>query len=274
MNITEINVYPIKSLCGTSVAEALVCSHGLEHDRSWMLVNKESKKLTQREWPRLSLLVPHVENGNLRVRAPGVSDIVVSREGSDWTDERLTVDLWGHEHTGVVANERVNGALSNAAGLSCRLLSLAHGAADANGVPFHDDAPLLVISQSSLEELNRRMPAPLPMNRFRPSVVVAGSTAFEEDEWQRIAIGDTEFAAVKLCVRCSMTTVDQSQGEFRGPEPLKTLATFRRLEQNVAFGAYFHPVNPGSTLRVGDEVRVLERKAVPPAFESRVQAHS
>ena len=263
MNITEINVYPIKSLRGTSVPEAPICSHGLENDRLWMLVDGENKKLTQREWPRLSMLVPQVENGGLRVQAPGISDIVVSRDGLDWTDERLTVDLWGHEHTGIVAADRVNRAFSDAVGRICRLLSLAHETTMANGVPFHDDAPLLVISQSSLDDLNQRMASPLPMNRFRPSVVVAGSSAFEEDGWQRIVIGDTEFTAVKLCVRCSMTTVDQMQGEFRGPEPLKTLATFRRLEQNVAFGAYFSPAKPGGKLRVGDELTVLERKAAP-----------
>jgi uncharacterized protein YcbX len=274
MNITEINVYPIKSLRGTSVAEAPICNHGLDNDRSWMLVDSESKRLTQREWPRLSTLVPRVENGGLRVQAPDKSDIVVSNGGNDWSDELLTVDLWGHEHTGIVATERVNRAFSDAAGMSCRLLSLAHDTTRANGVPFHDDAPLLIISRSSLEELNRRMPAPLPMNRFRPSVVVAGSGAFAEDEWQRITIGETEFTAVKLCVRCSITTIDQAQGEFRGPEPLKTLATFRRLEQNVAFGAYFRPVNPGGKLRVGDELTVLKRKSVAPVFESRATAQA
>jgi len=259
MTITEINLYPVKSLRGTSVPQALVGSNGLQHDRCWMLVDDQGKKITQRECPRLALLLPRLQDGTLRVEVPGASDIVVPRDG--WTDELLTVDLWGHEHTGLVAAGAVNHALSDAAGMSCRLLSLAHDKATGNGVPFHDDAPLLVISQSSLDELNRRLPTAVPMNRFRPSVVVTGSTAFEEDEWQRIAIGETEFTAVKQCVRCSITTVDQAQGEFRGPEPLKTLATFRRLEQNVAFGTYFRPLNPGGKLRVEDDVKVLERKA-------------
>ena len=234
MNITEINLYPIKSLRGSSLPEALVCSKGLENDRCWMLVDGEGKKITQRECPCLALLVPQVGDGWLRVRAPGSSDIVVALDQAGWTDERLTIDLWGHEHVGVVASEPVNRELSDAIDASCRLLWLWRE----DDVPFHDDAPLLVISQSSLDELNRRLPSPLPMNRFRPSVVVAGSTAFEEDEWQRIAIGATEFTAVKLCVRCSITTIDQAEGQFRGPEPLHTLATFRRTEKGVAFGAY------------------------------------
>lgn len=269
MKITEINLYPVKSLRGTSVPEALVCSYGLENDRCWMLVDGEGKKITQRECPRLALVLPRVEDGSLRVQVPGASDIVVPLDDTGWSDEQLKVDLWGHEHMGVGAAAVINQQLSDAVGMSCRLLALAHGNGGLNEVPFHDDAPLLVISQSSLEELNRRLPAPVPMNRFRPSVVVAGSDSFAEDGWQRIAIGETEFHAVKLCVRCSITTVDQAEGVFRGPEPLKTLATFRRIEQNVAFGAYFRPQFFGGKLRVGDELRLLERKAVAPSFESR-----
>ena len=260
MTITEINLYPVKSLRGTSVPEAAIGSHGFENDRCWMLVDDEGKKITQRECPRLSLLVPHVEDDRLRVQVTGASDIVVPMARAGFTDELLTVDLWGHEHSGAVATDEVNRAFSAALGRSCRLLSLAHGNAGEGSVPFHDDAPLLAISQASLDDLNRRLPEAIPMNRFRPSVVVAGSSAFEEDEWQRISIGTIEFVAVKQCVRCSMTTIDQAQGEFRGPEPLKTLATFRRLEGNVAFGAYFRPLNPGGKLHIGDELNVLARK--------------
>jgi hypothetical protein len=264
MTVTEINLYPVKSMRGTSVREALVCSNGLENDRCWMLVDGEGKKITQRECPRLALLLPRVESGGLRVQVPGTSDIVVALDRVAWGEELLTVDLWGHAHTGVVAAGAINRAFSEATGMSCRLLWLGQD----GDVPFHDDAPLLAISQTSLDELNRRLPEPIPMNRFRPSVVVAGSEPFEEDGWQRIAIGETEFAAVKQCVRCAITTVDQAEGVFRGPEPLKTLATFRRMEQNVAFGAYFRPQTAGGRIRVGDQLKVLERKAVPAAFES------
>jgi uncharacterized protein YcbX len=269
MNITEINLYPVKSLRGTSVPEALICSYGLENDRCWMLVDGEGKKITQRESPRLARLLPRIEDGILRVQVPGESDIVVSLDDADWTGELLTVDLWGHEHVGVVAADRINQQLSDAVGISCRFLALASPKVSKSRLPFHDDAPLLVIGQSSLEQLNRQLPAPVPMNRFRPSVVVASSAPFEEDGWQHISIGETEFHAVKLCVRCSITTVDQAEGEFRGPEPLKTLATFRRIEQNVAFGAYFRPQLAGGKLRIGDELKVLERKTVEPSFESR-----
>ncbi len=260
MHLTEINVYPVKSLRGTAVREATVCADGLEHDRRWMLINAESQKLTQRECPRLATLVPHLEDGHLRVEIPGSPDVQV-RLDSSWTGQQVTIDLWGHEHIGVVAVDAVNQGLSDALGMSCRLVSFRGNLAkNDTGAAFHDDAPILIISQASLDELNRRLPTPLPMNRFRPSLVVTGSGSFEEDSWQRIAIGETKFGAVKQCVRCAITTVDQAAGEFRGPEPLKTLATFRRIEQNVAFGAYFRPESAGTRVRLGDELRVLEAK--------------
>ena len=268
MNVTEINLYPIKSLRGSSVSKALVGEYGLANDRCWMLVDDQGRKITQRECPRFALLRPQVEDGKLRVSVPGLSDIVVPLDEAVWTDERLNVDLWGHAHVGLMARAAINQAFTDATGMSCRLLWLPQGDSDTDNVPFHDDAPLLVISQSSLDDLNGRLPSPVPMNRFRPSVVVAGSSGFEEDEWQRIAIGETEFEAVKLCVRCSITTVDQAEGEFRGPEPLKTLASFRRIEQNVAFGAYFRPHSAGGMLRVGDELKVLETKPAAQTMNS------
>jgi len=167
----------------------------------------------------------------------------------------------GHGYVGVLAAASINTALSEAIGRECRLASIRSDVfRTSHEVAFHDDSPLLVISQSSLDELNRRLPAPVPMNRFRPNVVVTDSKPFEEDLWQRIAIGDTVLRAVKQCERCVITTVDQAAGAFAGPEPLKTLATFRRKGERVAFGQYFRPESKGTKLRRGDEVRVFELK--------------
>jgi len=113
---------------------------------------------------------------------------------------------------------------------------------------------------------------PIPMNRFRPNVVVSGAEAFAEDRWLRIKIGETMFRVPKPCARCVTTTVDQSQGEFDGNEPLKTLATFRRPRQvypdtfeaygfqgnEVLFATNLIPENPGSTISIGDDVQVLD----------------
>ena len=262
MNITEINVYPVKSMRGTGFREARICRYGLEHDRQWMLVDEDSRMLTQRECPHLAKFVPRLEDGVLRVKVPNAKAIDVPLDASEWRSEELTIDLWGHQYVGVIASDPVNTALSDALGRSCRLLRARSDVfRTQTEVAFHDDAPILIISRSSLEELNRRLPAPLPMNRFRPTLVIERSQPFEEDGWQRIAISNTEFHAVKQCVRCAITTVDQAEGEFRGPEPLKTLATFRRKRQNVAFGNYFRPESSGAMPCLGDEIHVLQASA-------------
>ena len=175
--------------------------------------------------------------------------------------------MWGHSFVGVIASDAINRALSEAIGTTCRLTSIRTDIFRMkHDVAFHDDSPFLVISQASLDELNRRSPAPIPMNRFRPNLVVADAKPFEEDLWQRIAIGDTVLRAVKQCERCVIPTVDQAEGIFKGPEPLKTLATFRRKGDNVAFGQYFRPESKGTTLHRGHEVNVLELKPEAAAY--------
>jgi uncharacterized protein YcbX len=262
MNVSAINVYPVKSLRGTAVQEALVCAYGLEHDRQWILVDPQARMITQRECPPLALLTPHVNSESLRVSVPCGEDIRVPLDASGWTNDEVVVDVWGQVYVGVAAVAAVNQAFSAAIGMECRLLSIRTDVFRLKReVAFHDDAALLLISESSLDELNRRLEAPLPMNRFRPSVVVSGAAPFDEDTWQHIAIGDTLFRAVKPCQRCSITTVDQATGVMRGPEPLKTLATFRRMGDGVAFGQYYRPEQAGAVIRVGDAMTVLDTMA-------------
>lgn len=264
MNVSAINIYPIKSLRGIALQQALVCSYGLEHDRRWMLVDPASHMITQRECPVLATLLPNVEADGLRVTAPDGEDIFVSHDASGWTTAETVVDVFGPSYVGAVAVESVNLALSEALGLRCRLLSIR---ADVfrvkTDVAFHDDSPILIISESSLEELNRRLAVPLPMNRFRPNIVVRDASPFDEDRWQRITIGDAVFRAIKACERCVTTTVDQALGVAIGPEPLKTLATFRRKGEGVAFGQYYRPEHTGTTIRMGDAVTVLGATSAP-----------
>jgi len=258
MNVSAIHVYPIKSLRGSALAEAFVRSYGLEHDRQWMLVNLAAQMITQRECPLLATLTPHVEAAGLRVTAPGGREIYVPYDAGSWTNDEVVVDVWGHSYVGIAAVPAINQALSDVIGMNCRLLSIR---ADVfrvkRGVAFHDDAPILIISESSLAELNRRLAVPVPMDRFRPSIVVRDAAPFDEDGWQRIAIGDAVFSAVKACQRCVTTTIDQVTGTPSGPEPLATLAKFRRKGEGVAFGQYYRPEQAMAIIRLGDEVTVL-----------------
>ena len=258
MNVSAIHVYPIKSLRGSALAEAFVRSYGLEHDRQWMLVNLAAQMITQRECPLLATLTPHVEAAGLRVTAPGGREIYVPYDAGSWTNDEVVVDVWGHSYVGIAAVPAINQALSDVIGMNCRLLSIR---ADVfrvkRDVAFHDDAPILIVSEASLAELNRRLTVPVPMNRFRPSIVVRDAAPFDEDGWQRIAIGDAVFSAVKACQRCVTTTIDQVTGTPSGPEPLATLAKFRRKGEGVAFGQYYRPEQAMAIIRLGDEVTVL-----------------
>jgi uncharacterized protein YcbX len=269
MKIAEIFVYPVKSLRGSAVDEALVRAYGLEHDRRWMLVDADSKMITQRECPRLATLHPHVQHDRLRIAVPGRNDITIPFDHDAWTAQQVTLDVWGHGYVGVVACDAINLVLSEAVGVSCRLASIRSDIFRMkHEVAFHDDSPILAISQASLDELNRRAPTPIPMNRFRPNLVIADARPFEEDLWQRVKIGDTFLRAVKQCERCVITTVDQGEGNFKGPEPLKTLATFRRKGESVAFGQYFRPESKGTKLYRGEEVEVLELRPEAAAYLS------
>jgi uncharacterized protein YcbX len=269
MNVSAINVYPIKSLRGSALVEAFVRSYGLEHDRRWMLVNQASRMITQRECPPLATLIPHVEAAGLRVRAPGGREIFVPYDAGSWTNDEVVVDVWGHSYVGVAAVPAINQALSEVIGMNCRLLSIRADVFRAkHDVAFHDDAPILIISESSLEELNRRLAVPLPMDRFRPNIVVRDAAPFDEDGWHSIAIGNAVFRPVKACVRCVTTTIDQATGILNGPEPLATLAKFRRKGEGVAFGQYYHPEQATAMIRLGDAVTVLSANSSIAAAQS------
>lgn len=258
MNVSAINVYPVKSLRGSALETARVCSYGLEHDRRWMLVNPTSQMITQRECPRLATLTPRVETDGVRIETPDGHDVLVPHDSASWTGGEVTVQVWERAYVGVAAVSEVNAALSAVIAMPCRLLSIR---ADVfrikRDVAFHDSSPIHVISEASLEELNRRLPVPLPMDRFRPNIVLRDAAPFDEDGWQRIAIGDAALRAVKNCLRCVITTVDQATGTPRGPEPLATLAKFRRKGEGVAFGQYYRPEQASATIRRGDAVTVL-----------------
>jgi len=258
MNVSAINVYPVKSLRGTALHQAHVCAYGLEHDRQWMLVSPAARMITQRECPPLATLTPVLETEGLRITTPDGREIFVPYDAGSWGNDEVTVDVWGHIYVGVAAVPAINQALSEVIGMGCRLLSIrADVFRTKRDVAFHDDAPILVISEASLEELNRRLTVPVPMDRFRPSIVVRGAASFEEDSWQRIAIGNGVFRTVKACKRCVTTTVDQARGIASGPEPLATLAKFRRQGDGVAFGQYYCPEQAAAIIRLGDDVTVL-----------------
>ncbi len=265
MHLESLHLYPVKSCGGLAVQLWDVERLGLRYDRRWMVVTPDGRFLSQREWPRLALVRPRVKPPDLLLDAPGQSPLVLPLEPRDGSAAR--VQLWGDSVQAWWAGREADGWFTSVLGIACRLAYLPDDgcrtvdrkyAPDRAVTAFTDGFPFLLLGRASLEELNRRMRAPLPMNRFRPNLVVSGSAPFAEDGWRRIRIGDIGFEVAKPCARCVMTTTDQDTGE-RGDEPLRTLATFRKAGGKVLFGQNLVHRGEGR-LRVGDKVEVVEAR--------------
>lgn len=269
--VQALHVHPVKSVAGTAPDEVAVEPWGLSGDRRWALVDAEGTVVTQRQQPRLALVRARpLGGGGVALEAPGTAGLVVEVPGPGPLEP---VVLFGKKVETVVAAREAADWFSAYLGTGVRLVHMDDPAVrrpvdpdyalPGETVSLADAYPVLLATQASLDALNSLIAqgdhpgeGPLPMNRFRPNVVVAGAEAWAEDGWRRIAIGDAVFRGVRECGRCIVTTTDQWTAE-RGKEPLKTLARHRRIGRSLAFGRQLVPVRTG-TLRVGDEVRILE----------------
>jgi uncharacterized protein YcbX len=263
MVLSQIFVYPIKSARGIAVSEAPVDVSGPLQDRRWMLVDNDGLFLSQRRLPRMALISPHFEGGNLIVAAPNMPSLKIrswSGEGN-WIPVRLWRDHLQLPHP----NPEYSEWFSSYLGQPCRLVYLPPTVVRPVEPPFDnsdwrvslaDGYPLLLVTQASLDLLNERLPVPVTMERFRPNLVIAGASAHEEDQWRRLRIGQAELAVVKPCARCSIVLVNPDTGE-RGIEPLQTLARYRRSPQKVLFAQNALVTAPG-LLQTGLPVQVLE----------------
>lgn len=220
LTLTQINVYPVKSLGGFSAASASVEPRGLRYDRRWMLVDDEGCFLTQRELSRMALVTAAVEEDWLTLRAPGRAPLCVPlRPGGEATE---TVRVWRSVCRAVPVGAEADGWMGEFLGVSCRLVFMPEETRRAVNpdyragegiVSFADGYPLLLLGEASLHDLNSRLERPVPANRFRPNLVVSGAPAYAEDGWTKIRIGGIIFDGVKSCDRCSLITVDQATGK-------------------------------------------------------------
>jgi MOSC domain-containing protein len=259
LRLTALNIYPIKSTHGIALAESEVDGFGLRYDRRWMVVDGSGQFLSQRSHSRLALVIPSIQGDKLRVDAPGMPTLEVPLHPSSTVATRVVV--WDDVCSASWVGERAAEWFSGFLGCGCSLVYMAEDAvrpADpvfapaGSRVSFADGFPFLLISEESLADLNRRLAEPLPMNRFRPNLVVAGGEPYDEDRWTNFEIGGIRLRVVKPCGRCVVTTTDQTTGK-RGKEPLRTLATYRKRDGEVMFGQ--NVVHDGSgLLRVGDTV--------------------
>ena len=262
--LSSLHIYPVKALGGIPLSQALVTPRGLQHDRRFMVIDENHEFLTQREHPKMATVWVELENGEVSFSAPDIGS--VSFPASPKECPTRSVQVWSSHVRAHTVTPEADQWLSDYLEVGVRLVYMPDSAerridpvyAKNNEiVSFADGYPLLIASEASLADLNARIVAngsqPIPMNRFRPNLVIAGCAAYAEDRLGEIVIGEAVFRAVKPCIRCQVTTTDQASGDVRGPEPLKTLATYRDSTNGVMFGMNLIPVKLG-TVRVGDLV--------------------
>lgn len=274
--LSELILYPVKSCGGMSVREATLTSAGLSvdavYDREWMVVDAQGRFLTQREYPRMALIAPRLKLDTLELRAPGMLRLEIPLGLPDPEDERtLEVTLWDDTVLAYDCDDVTAAWFSNAVGTPCRLVRF-HPSAHrftstrwTGGVQaptlFSDGYPLLVIGSASLADLNDKLAAAgreaLPMNRFRPNLVIDGIGAFEEDYADHFAIGEARLKPVKPCPRCPIPSVDQATG-VPGPDPLDILRAYRTkpaMDDAICFGMNsIVTEGDGTRLHVGQPV--------------------
>lgn len=262
--VSALNVYPIKSCAGIALDVAQLGPRGIVHDRSFMLVDREGMFITQREQPRMALIRPAISaNGELMVQATGMQALTIA---SSQREPRYPVTVWKYTGDGIDQGDEIAEWFSSFLSSDCRLVLFPNEAIrrsnpkyarrEQDQVAFADGYPCLLISEASLADLNARLEQPLPMNRFRPNIVVSGTEPYAEDTWRMIRIGEVTFDIVKPCDRCVITTTNQITTQ-RGKEPLKTLAKYRQATDNgVMFGQNLTYARPG-TIRLGDHVEII-----------------
>jgi uncharacterized protein YcbX len=267
VSITALNVYPIKSCRGIALDAAQVGATGLVDDRHWMLVRPNGRFVTQRELPRMALLGTAVDSEGLTLTAPDMPPLHVAR-GND--GDRLAVTVWKFSGRGIDCGETAASWCSRYLGTPLRLVQFDPevprecSSERTQGIraitEFADGYPILVISRASLDELNSRLPVALPMERFRPNVVIDGVGAYDEDRIHELRVDGVSLRMVKACTRCSITTTDQQTGTLDGVEPLATLKAYRfdRELRGVIFGQNAIVVSGvGARLRVGQPLEVI-----------------
>lgn len=244
LTLTEIWIYPIKSLGGIRLTKAQILEKGLAFDRRWMLVDEEGKFLTQRVYPEMALLKLTIDNEQLTITHTHKSSKHSILLHPKVVSEAKEVTIWDDTVKAFEVSEESSQWFSEMLSIPCRLVYFPEEnvravdpryASDQENVSLADGYPFLIIGEASLADLNSKMESPLPMNRFRPNFVFSGGQPFEEDHWKEFTIGSNRFLGVKPCSRCVLTTVDQDTA-VKGIEPLRTLATYRKWNNKIYFG--------------------------------------
>ncbi|GAB2980812.1 MOSC domain-containing protein [Mucilaginibacter puniceus] len=262
LKISQIYIYPIKSLGGISLQQAEITDRGFKYDRRWMLIDDNNRFLSQREVAVMALLKVALSDSGLLVTNT-VDNTSLHIPFLPQKNEFIDVTIWDDNCTGQLVSDKADKWFTQALGLNCRLVYMpddSHRPTDPRYAPDHitslsDGYPFMMIGQASLDELNSHLDEVLPMNRFRPNLVFTGGMPYQEDTMNEFTINGIRFNGVKLCARCNITTINQDDAS-KGKEPLRTLAGYRSKNKKIYFGQ--NVVHKGvGVVNVGDELTIL-----------------
>ena len=262
LQLSEIWIYPIKSMGGIRLQSSKVAEKGLTFDRRWMLIDENNKFITQRVHPILALFKLEKQEDAFRIAFNGDSILLPLTKIP--IGQPIKATIWDDEVITQEVSPFISNWISEKIGMSSKLVAFPENnsrpvdpsyAIHQEQVSLADGYPLLIIGQNSLNDLNHKLVSPVPMNQFRPNLVFTGGLPYQEDSWKYFSIGKNKFVGVKPCSRCVLTTVDQETGK-QGKEPLATLATYRKKDNKIYFGQNVLAINYHE-IHEGDEI-ILE----------------
>lgn len=260
MRVSSLVTYPVKGCAGAVLDSAQVSATGLEHDRAFMIVDADGSFRSQRTDPVLAVVRCSVADGTLTLEHASFGSVTVP---VDRDSEAREVTMFRSPMRGIDQGDEVADWLTEVIEEPSRLVAAPRDLGrvtdgiSPGSAQFADSSAVHILSTATLAGLNSRLDVPLPMDRFRPNIVVDGwDDPHREDEVRDVTIGSARLAYTKLAIRCAVTTVEQTTGVRTGPEPLRTLGDYRRGRQKgVAFGSKFSVLQDG-TVTVGDELHV------------------
>ncbi len=261
--LSDIFIYPVKSLAGIKVSKWTVNDKGLLHDRKWMLIDNHNQFLSQRRLPKMALIKTEIKNDTLILSTATSGSISLPLNPENGNDINTTI--WKDQCLAKTTSSEAGQWLSDFLEIDCNLVYQPDNiirpvdpdyAIDTDKVNFPDGFPFLIVSDASLITLNQEMEIPLPMQRFRPNLVISNCESYAEDSWREIQINSINFRLPKACSRCSVPTIDTETAQTN-KEPLTTLSRLRRWNNKVFFGQNALHNNSGE-LSVGDPVEIIK----------------
>lgn len=262
-SVSTLHSYPLKSGKGQNLESMNISHAGPSNDRRWLIIDDQGTIITQRLFPKLAVLEFSVDDLFIRIKAPNSAEITAPLKPGP---ELLQVQLWKDPCEVLSYGPQVNNYLSAYLEKTVRLVTMSNSyrrlLSDKYAINpgqdylyFADSMPFLLSNEESLALLNQKLEHSVPMNRFRPNIVIKNAEAFAEDTWQNVRIGQVQFRAAKPCARCIVVNINQESAE-KNLEPLKTLSTFRKREKGVIFGMYLVAVTTG-TIHLNDPLQFI-----------------